>query len=78
MDLAAELGVERLTEEQYFALQKPGEFDRKTSRWVKTPAAIRQLGGALYCDRCYGRVFIGHNGAPSYYAVREFRGWPRV
>lgn len=74
MDLAAAMGVELLTEEQYFELQKLGEFDTKTSSWVKTPAAIRKHGGALYCDRRYGRVFVGHNGAQSYYAVRGFRG----
>jgi hypothetical protein len=74
MDLAAAMGVELLTEEDYFALQKLGEFDTKTSSWVKTPANIRKLGGALYCDRRYGRVFVGHNGAQSYYNGRGFRG----
>ena len=74
MDMAAAMGVELLTEEQYFELQKLGEFDLKTSSWVKTPADIRELGGALYCDRRYGRVFVGHNGAQSYYAARAFRG----
>ena len=74
MDMAAAMGIELLTEEQYFELQKLGEFDRKTSSWVKTPADIRKLGGALYCDRRYGRVFTGHNGAQSYYAARGFRG----
>jgi hypothetical protein len=74
MDLAAEMGVELLTEDQYFDLQKLGEFDRKTSSWLKTPPEIRQLGGALYGERRYGRIFAGHNGAQSYYAVRGFRG----
>ena len=78
MDMAAEMGIELLTEEQYLELQKFGEFDTKTSSWVKTPAEIRKLGGALYCDRRYGRVFVGHNGAQSYYAARAFRGWLRV
>jgi hypothetical protein len=78
MDMAAAMDVELLTEEQYFELQKLGEFDLKTSSWVKTPADMRKLGGALYCDRRYGRVFVGHNGAQSYYAVRGFRGWLRV
>ena len=78
MDLANEMGVELLTEEEYFALQKLGEFDQKTSSWVKTPADIRELGGALYCDRRYGRVFVGHNGAQSYYAARGFRGSLKV
>ena len=73
-DLAAAMGVELLTEEQYFELQKLGEFDTKSSSWVKTPADIRKLGGALYCDRRYGRVFVGHNGAESYYGGRGFRG----
>ena len=78
MDMAAAMGVELLTEGQYLELQKLGEFDTKTSSWVKTPADIRKLGGALYCDRRYGRVFVGHNGAQSYYAARAFRGWLRV
>jgi hypothetical protein len=78
MDLAAEMGIELLTEDEYLALQKLGEFDTKTSSWVKTPADIRKLGGALYGDRRYGRVFIGHNGAQSYYAARAFRGSLRV
>jgi len=78
MDLAAEMGIELLTEEQYFELQKLGEFDLKTSSWVKTPAEIREHGGALYCERRYGRIFVGHNGAQSYYAVRGFRGALRV
>jgi hypothetical protein len=75
LDMAAAMGVELLSEEQYFALQKWGEFDTKTSSWVKTPADIRKLGGALYCERRYGRVFVGHNGAQSYYRARGFRGW---
>ena len=74
MDMAAAIGIELLTEEQYLELQKLGEFDTKTSSWVKTPAAIRKPGGALYCERRYGRVFVGHNGAQSYYAARGFRG----
>ena len=78
MDMAAAMGVELLTEEQYFELQKLGEFDLKTSSWVKTPADMRKLGGALYCDRRYGRVFVGHNGAQSYYSARAFRGSLRV
>ena len=78
MDMAAAMGVELLTEEQYFELQKLGEFDTKTSSWVKTPAGIRNLGGALYCDRRYGRVFVVHNGAQSYYGGRGFRGSLRV
>ena len=78
MDMAAAMGIELLTEEQYLELQKFGDFDTKTSSWVKTPADIRKLGGALYCDRRYGRVFVGHNGAQSYYAARAFRGWLRV
>ena len=78
MDMAAAMGIELLTEEQYFELQKLGEFDTKTSSWVKTPAEIRKLGGAIYCDRRYGRVFVGHNGAQSYYGARAFRGSLRV
>jgi hypothetical protein len=78
MDMAAAMGIELLTEEQYVELQKLGDFDTKTSSWVKTPADIRKLGGALYCDRRYGRVFVGHNGAQSYYAARGFRGSLRV
>jgi hypothetical protein len=74
MDMAALMGIEVLTEEQYLDLQKLGEFDTKRSSWIKTPADIRKLGGALYCDRRYGRVFVGHNGADSYYAGRGFRG----
>jgi hypothetical protein len=78
MDMAAAMGVELLTEEQYLELQKLGNFDTKTSSWVKTPAEIRKLGGALYCDRRYGRVFVGHNGAQSYYSARAFRSSLRV
>ena len=78
MDMAAAIGIELLTEEQYYELQKLGDFDTKTSSWVKTPAEMRKLGGALYCDRRYGRVFTGHNGAQSYYAARAFRGSLRV
>ena len=78
MDMAAAMGVELLTEEQYRELQKLGDFDTKTSSWVKTPAGVRKLGGALYCDRRYGRVFVGHNGAQSYYSARAFRGSLRV
>src|SRR5438094_8716763 len=78
MDMAADMGIELLTEEEYLELQKLGDFDTKTSSWVKTPADIRKLGGALYCDRRYGRVFVGHNGAQSYYAARAFRGSLRV
>ncbi len=78
VDMAAAMGIELLTEEQYLELQKLGGFDLKTSSWVKTPAEIRKLGGALYCDRRYGRVFTGHNGAQSYYAARGFRGWLSV
>jgi hypothetical protein len=78
IDMAAAMGIEILTEEEYFELQKLGEFDTKTSSWVKTPADIRKLGGALYGDRRYGRVFVGHNGAQSYYSARAFRGSLRV
>jgi hypothetical protein len=78
MDMAAAMGVELLTEEQYQKLQKFGNFDTKTSSWVKTPADIRKLGGALYCERSYGRIFTGHNGAQSYYRGRAFRGSLRV
>jgi len=78
VDLAAAMGIELLTEEQYRELQKLGEFDAKTSSWVKTPAEIRKLGGALFCDRRYDHVFLFHNGAESYYAARGFRGWLRV
>ena len=78
MDMAAAMGIELLTEEQYRELQKLGEFDAKTSSWVKTPANIRKLGGALFCDRRFDTVFVYHNGAESYYAARGFRGWLRV
>jgi hypothetical protein len=78
MDMATEMGVEVLTEEQYFELQKLGEFDTKRSSWIATPAQIRKLGGALYCDHRYGRVFVGHNGAESYYSGRGFRGSLKV
>jgi hypothetical protein len=78
VDTAAALGIELLTEEQYRELQKLGEFDLKTSSWVKTPADIRKLGGALYCDRRYNTVFVYHNGADSYYAARGFRGCLKV
>ena len=77
-DMAGAMGIELLTEEQYLELQKFGDFDTKTSSWVKTPANIRNLGGALYCDRRYGCVFTGHNGAQSYYAARGFRGWLKI
>jgi len=78
VDLAKTMGIELLTEVQYRELQKLGNFDTKTSSWVKTPADIRKLGGALFCDRRYGRVFVYHNGAESYYGVRGFRGLLRV
>lgn len=78
MDLAEILGIKLLTEEEYHALQQLGSFDTKTSSWVKTPDEIRKLGGALYCERRYGRVFVGHNGAQSYYGSRGFRGSLRV
>jgi len=78
VDVAAAMGVEILTEEEYRELQMLGAFDTKTSSWVKTPAAIRKLGGAIFCDRRYDTVFVYHNGAESYYAARGFRGWVRV
>jgi len=78
IDMAAEMGIEILTEEQYRELQQLGEFDLKTSSWVHTPADIRKLGGALFCDRRYDTVFLYHNGASSYYAARGFRGMLRV
>ena len=78
MDMAAAMGVEVLTEKQYRELQELGEFDTKTSSWVKTPAAIRELGGTIFCDRRYDHVFTYHNGAESYYAARAFRGSIRV
>jgi hypothetical protein len=77
-DLAAEIGITLLTEEQYRELQKLGEFDLKTSSWLQTPAEMRELGGALFGDRRFGRVFVYHNGAQSYYAARGFRGALRV
>jgi hypothetical protein len=78
LDMAAAMRIEILTEEQYRELQKLGNFDLKTSSWVKTPAEIRNLGGALFCDRRYNQVFLYHNGADSYYAARGFRGSVRV
>ena len=74
VDMAKEMGIELLTEEQYRELQKLGNFDTKTSSWIKTPAEIRNLGGALFSDRRYGHVFVYHNGAPSYFGARGFRG----
>lgn len=76
--MAADMGIELLTEEQYRELQQLGNFDTKTSSWIKTPAEIRKLGGALFCDRRYDTVFVYHNGAESYYAARGFRGSLRV
>jgi hypothetical protein len=78
MNMAASMGIELLTEEQYRNLQRLGDFDTKTQSWVKTPSAIRKLGGALFCDRRYDTVFVYHNGAESYYAGRGFRGSLRV
>ena len=78
IELAAVMGIELLTEEQYRELQQLGNFDTKTSSWVKTPSDIRKLGGALFCDRRYGNVFVYHNGASSYYAARAFRGSLKV
>lgn len=78
VEMATDMGIELLTEEQYRELQKLGAFDLKTSSWVKTPADIRELGGAIFADRRYGKVFVYHNGAPSYYAARGFRGLLRV
>jgi hypothetical protein len=75
VNMAEAMGIELLTEEQYRGLQKLGDFDTKTSSWVKTPAAVRRLGGALFCDRRFDTVFVYHNGAESYYAGRGFRGW---
>src|SRR5712672_4339613 len=78
IDMAGAMGIELLTEEQYRELQKLGDFDTKTSSWVKTPSDIRKLGGALFCDRRFGHVFVYHNGAQSYYSGRAFRGSLRV
>jgi hypothetical protein len=78
LDMAAAMGIEILTEEQYRMLQQLGTFDLKTSSWVQTPAGIRKLGGALFCDRRYDTVFVYHNGADSYYAARGFRGSLRI
>ncbi|MHC6198835.1 hypothetical protein ATE49_11850 [Elizabethkingia miricola] len=78
IDIAQEMGVELLTEEEYRLLQELGKFDLKTSSWVKTPAGIRELGGAVFCDRRYNTVFLYHNGADSYYAARGFRGVLKV
>jgi hypothetical protein len=78
IDMASEMGIEILTEEQYRELQQLGEFDLKTSSWVQTPVAIRELGGAVFCDRRYDTVFLYHNGAESYYAARGFRGSIRI
>ena len=78
LDMAADMGIEILSEEQYRELQKLGSFDTKTSSWVKTPSEIRKLGGALFCDRRFDCVFLYHNGAESYYAARAFRGSLRV
>lgn len=78
VEMAAAMGIELLTEEQYRELQKLGEFDTKTSSWIETPADVRALGGALFCDRRYGKVFVYHNGAQSYYGARGFRGLLQV
>jgi hypothetical protein len=78
VEMAAAMGIDLLTEEQYRALQRLGEFDLKTSSWIATPPDVRALGGALFCDRRYGKVFVYHNGAQSYYAARGFRGLLRV
>ena len=78
IDMAADMGIKILTEEQYRELQELGDFDTKTSSWVQTPTAIRELGGAIFCDRRYNHVFVYHNGAESYYAARAFRGSLRV
>ena len=78
IDMAAAMGIELLSEEQYRELQELGDFDTKTSSWVQTPTNIRELGGALFCDRRYDHVFVYHNGAESYYAARAFRGSLRV
>ena len=78
VEMAASMGIDLLTEEDYRALQRLGAFDTKTSSWIKTPSDVRALGGALFCDRRYGKVFVYHNGAQSYYAARGFRGLIRV
>ena len=78
VEMAAAMGIDLLTEEQYRRLQELGDFDTKTSSWVSTPSDVRALGGALFCDRRYGKVFVYHNGAQSYYAARGFRGSIRV
>ncbi|MBL0356886.1 MAG: DUF4256 domain-containing protein [Chitinophagaceae bacterium] len=78
IDIAASMGIELLSEEQYRELQKLGKFDTKTSSWIKTPLAIRELGGAIFCDHRYNNTFVYHNGAASYYAARGFRGLLRV
>jgi hypothetical protein len=78
VEMAAAMGIDLLTEEMYRELQKLGEFDTKTSSWIETPPDVRALGGALFCDRRYGKVFVYHNGAESYYAARGFRGMLRV
>lgn len=78
VQMAADMGIDLLTEQQYRDLQRVGEFDMKTSSWIATPDDVRSLGGALFCDRRYGRVFVYHNGAQSYYAARGFRGSRRV
>lgn len=78
VQMASDMGVELLTEDQYRTLQQSGEFDLKTSSWIATPADVRKLGGALFCDRRYNTVFVYHNGAESYYAARGFRGLLRV
>src|SRR5688572_23461505 len=78
VEMAAAMGIDLLTEDQYRELQEVGEFDAKTSSWIKTPPEVRSLGGALFCDRRYGKVFVYHNGAQSYYAARGFRGSLRV
>lgn len=78
VEMAAAMGIDLLTQEQYRELQTLGEFDAKTSSWIRTPPEVRALGGALFCDRRYGKVFVYHNGAQSYYAARGFRGSRRV
>jgi Protein of unknown function (DUF4256) len=78
LGMAAAMGIQLLTETMYRALQRLGEFDLKTSSWISTPPEVRALGGALFCDRRYGQVFVYHNGAQSYYAARGFRGWLQV